>query len=139
MIKRNRLILKITSVILLILAIFSAMPLYQSLMMALNMVNNLTASKESMQLTVYILIISLLGVVSFALQLVAALKGWKAGTGKDFPDRCKTCGIMLFALQLFSMVLNIILGGFEPSQLIGNSASLLVIALYTYSASKLIY
>ena len=139
MIKRNRLILKITSAILLALAIMSAMPLYNSLMSALYMVNNLTASKESMRLLLYILIIALLGVVSFVLQLVAGAKGWKAGTGKDFPDSCKTLGIMLIILQFASIVLNIVLGGFEYSQLIGNSASFLVLFLYTYSATKLIY
>lgn len=139
MIKRNRLILKISSIILLILAVLSAMPLYNSLMSALTMVNNLTASKEGMQLLLYILIISLLGVVSFALQLIAGFKGWKAGTGKDFPDSCKTYGIMLLALQVLSIALNVFLGGFEPSQLIGNGASLLILGLYTYSAAKLIY
>ena len=108
MIKRNRLILKITSAILLILALMSAMPLYQSLMSALYMVNNLTASKDGMQLLLYILIIALLGVVSFALQLVAGVKGWKAGTGKDFPDNCKTLGVMLIILQFASIVLDII-------------------------------
>ena len=139
MIKRNRLILKIASAILLALALMSAMPLYQSLMTALTMVNNLTASKDGMRLLLYILIIALLGVVSFALQIAAGVKGWKAGTGKDFPDSCKTYGIMLIILQLASIVLNIILGGFEFSQLIGNSASFLVLFLYTYSATKLIY
>ena len=139
MIKRNRLILKISSIILFILAILSAMPLYNSLMSALTMMNNLTASKEGMQLLLYILIISLLGVVSFALQLIAGIKGWKAGTGKDFPDSCKTYGIMLIILQFASIALNILLGGFEYSQLIGNSASFLILFLYTYSATKLIY
>ena len=139
MIKRNRLILKISSIILFILAILSAMPLYNSLMSALTMMNNLTASKEGMQLLLYILIISLLGVVSFALQLIAGIKGWKAATGKDFPDSCKTYGIMLIILQFASIALNILLGGFEYSQLIGNSASFLILFLYTYSATKLIY
>lgn len=139
MIKKNRLILKITSAILFILAILSAIPLLTSILTSMNILNQLSASKESLQLTAYILIIGLLGVVSFVLQLVAAVKGWKVGKGKDYPDNCKTYGILLIILQIASMLINIFLGGFTTSQLIGNGLSLLLLYLYTRSASKLIY
>ena len=139
MMKRNRLILKITSAILLILAILSVTPLVTSIMTILSIFEQLTASKESMQFTLYVLIIGLLGIVSLVLQFVAGVKGWKAGSGKDYPDSCKTYGRLLIFLQIASTGINIFLGGFESSQLIGNGLSLLVLVLYTYSADKLTY
>ena len=139
MLKRNRMILKITSAILLILAILSITPLVNSMLSILAVFEHLTASKESMQFTLYVLILGLLGVVSLVLQLVACVKGLKAGAGKDYPDSCKTYGTLLIILQIVSMVINIILGGFEVSQLIGNGFSLILLVLYTYSATKLIY
>lgn len=139
MIKRNRLILKITSAILFVFGIFSAISFATSLFAVIGIVSQVSASKESLQLTLYALILCLLGLVSLVLQLVAGFKGWKAGSGKDYPDNCKTYGILLFILQIISILFNIFLGSFEVSQLIGNGFSLLLLFLYTYSASKLIY
>ena len=139
MIKRNRLTLKITSAILFVFGIFSAISFATSLFAVIGIVSQVSASKESLQLTLYALILCLLGLVSLVLQLVAGFKGWKAGSGKDYPDNCKTYGIFLFILQIISILFNVFLGSFEASQLIGNGFSLLLLFLYTYSASKLIY
>lgn len=139
MMKRNRTILKITSAILLVLAVLSVMPLVNSLMAVAAVFGQLTASKESMEFTLYVLIIGLLGIVSLVLQFVAGVKGYKAGSGKDYPDSCKTYGTLLIILQIVSMIINVVLGGFDVSQLIGNGFSLILLILYTYSASKLIY
>ncbi len=139
MMKRNRLILKITSALLLILAVLSVTPLVTSIMTILSVFGQLTASKESMQFTIYALIIGLLGIVSLVLQFVAGIKGWKAGSGKDYPDSCKTYGRLMIILQLASMGINVLLGGFDASQLIGNGMSLIVLFLYTRSADKLSY
>ena len=139
MIKRNRMILKVTSIILLVLAVLSITPLVTSLMTVASVFGQLTASKESMEFTLYVLIIGLLGVVSLALQFMASVKGLKASSGKDYPDNCKTYGTLLIILQIASMIINIVLGGFEVSQLIGNGLSLILLFLYTSSAGKLTY
>ena len=139
MMKRNRTILKITSAILLVLAVLSVMPLVNSLMAVAAVFGQLTASKESMEFTLYVLIIGLLGIVSLVLQFVAGVKGYKAGSGKDYPDSCKTYGTLLIILQIVSMIINVVLGGFDVSQLIGNGLSLILLMLYTYSAGKLTY
>lgn len=139
MMKRNRTILKITSAILLVLAVLSVMPLVNSLMAVAVVFGQLTASKESMEFTLYVLIIGLLGIVSLVLQFVAGVKGYKAGSGKDYPDSCKTYGTLLIILQIVSMIINVVLGGFDVSQLIGNGLSLILLILYTYSAGKLTY
>lgn len=139
MIKKNRMILKVTSILLFVLAVLSITPLVTSLMTVAAVFGQLTASKESMEFTLYVLIIGLLGVVSLALQFMAGVKGLKASSGKDYPDNCKTYGTLLIILQIASMIINIVLGGFETSQLIGNGFSLLLLFLYTRSASKLTY
>ncbi len=139
MMKKNRMILKVTSIILLVLAVLSITPLVTSLMTVASVFGQLTASKESMEFTLYVLIIGLLGVVSLALQFMASVKGLKASSGKDYPDNCKTYGTLLIILQIASMIINIVLGGFEMSQLIGNGLSLILLFLYTRSAAKLIY
>jgi hypothetical protein len=139
MMKKNRMILKVTSIILLVLAVLSITPLVTSLMTVASVFGQLTPSKESMEFTLYVLIIGLLGVVSLALQFMASVKGLKASSGKDYPDNCKTYGTLLIILQIASMIINIVLGGFEMSQLIGNGLSLILLFLYTRSAAKLIY
>lgn len=139
MIKKNRMILKITSAILFVLALLAAISLSQSILNILAVFEYMTASKESMEFTLYFLILSLLAVVSLVLQLVAGVKGLKASSGKDYPDSCKTYGTLLIILQIVSMVINMILGGFNMSQLIGNGLSLIILILYTSSAGKLTY
>lgn len=140
MIKRHRMILKITAVILFIFGIFSAISFASSLLSMIAIITQInTGSKAGLQLLLYVLILFLLGLVSLVLQLVAGFKGFKAGSGKDYPDNCKTYGIILFILQIASILFNIFLGSFQASQLIGNGFSLLVLFLYTYSANKLIY
>lgn len=139
MIKKNRMILKITSAILLVLALLAAISLSQSILNILAVFEYMTASKESMEFTLYFLILSLLAVVSLVLQLVAGVKGLKASSGKDYPDSCKTYGTLLIILQVVSMIINVVLGGFNMSQLIGNGLSLIILILYTSSAGKLTY
>ena len=139
MIKKNRMILKITSAILLVLALLAAISLSQSILNILAVFEYMTASKESMEFTLYFLILSLLAVVSLVLQLVAGVKGLKASSGKDYPDSCKTYGTLLIILQIVSMDINMILGGFNMSQLIGNGLSLIILILYTSSSGKLTY
>ena len=139
MIKRNRTILKITSGIMLVLAILAAISLSQSFLTIFAVFDQLTASKESMEFTLYVLIIGLLSIVSLVLQIAAGVKGLKAGSGKDYPDSCKTYGTLLIILQVVSMIINIVLGGFDMSQLVGNAISMLILILYTRSAGKLTY
>lgn len=134
----KRLILKITSGLLFVLAILSALSLIPSLMATFTILGQLTASKEAMELTLYLLILGLIGAVSLVLQFMAAVKGWNVAKGKDFPDNCKTYGILLLILQVISIIINVILTDLTPIQIFSSALGIIILLLYTKSASDLI-
>lgn len=134
----KRLILKITSILLLVLGILSAISLISSFMTILVIMENLTASRESMEFTLYVLILGLVGIVSLVLQLVAAFKGLKVAKGKDFPDNCKTYGILLLILQIITIIINMFLADLSLAQMVSSALGIIILLLYTKSASDLI-
>lgn len=134
----KRTIIKITSALLLALGVLSAFSLIPSLFSTVEILGQLTVSKEAMELMLYLLILGLVGVISLVLQFVAGFKGLKVAKGTDFPDNCKTYGIILLILQVITIVINVILVGLTPVQTFSSIAGILILILYTKSASDLI-
>ena len=134
----SRLILKITSGLLFVLGILSAFSLISSFMSIAAVMEVLTASRESMQFMLSVLILGLIGFISLVLQFMAAVKGWKAAKGKDFPDNCKTYGIMLLILQIVSIIINVGVAGLTTVQIVSSVLGIVILLLYTKSASDLI-
>ena len=91
-----------------------------------------------MQFTLYILILGLVGLITLVLQFMAAVKGWKAASGKDFPDSCKTYGLILLVLQIISIVSNFIFSNLSAAQIISSIIGVLILVVYVKSANDLI-
>nr|WP_291235530.1 hypothetical protein [Frisingicoccus sp.] len=134
----SRLLLKITSALLFILGILSALSLFASFATSFYILEQLTASKETMQFTLYVLILGLVGLITLVLQFMAAVKGWKAASGKDFPDSCKTYGIILLVLQIISIISNFIFSDLTAAQIISSIIGVLILAVYVKSSNDLI-